>query len=173
VYEVEKILKEDLATGRFLIRWEGYGADADTWEPEENVAPQLVTAFREKRRLEGSHAGEDFMLDRSKLLWCATCAEHRPSDCFSANQRRMCPAGRSCLNHHYGIGGGSPSHSSHCSKTPLSGRKRALALSEAPSPAGPPLLPHRLLQLTGPSPQSSRYGGLEMRPFRLDSSPSK
>lgn len=173
VYEVEKILKEDRETGRFLIRWEGYGADADTWEPEENVAPQLVNAFRDKRRLEGSHAGEDFMLDRSKLLWCATCAEHRPSDCFSANQRRMPPAGRSCLNHHYGIGGGSQSNTPLGSKTPLSGRKRPLTHSEHPSPAGPPLLPHRLLQLHGPSSQSSRYSGLEVRPFRLDSSPHK
>jgi penicillin amidase len=42
-----EILREE--EGRFLIRWEGYGPEDDTWEPEANVSPALVLAFRQAR----------------------------------------------------------------------------------------------------------------------------
>jgi len=104
VFEVERILKEDEDGKRFLIRWEGYGPDSDTWEPEENVAPALVAAFRAAAMLHASNAGDDFMHGRKRMLWCSKCKEHRSADSFSANQRRASPACRACLNHHYGIG---------------------------------------------------------------------
>lgn len=106
VYEVEAILKEDKDKDgtRFLIRWEGFGPESDTWEPEENVAPALVASFRRALTLRAANIGDDFMHGRKRMLWCGKCEEHRSADCFSANQRRAAPACRACLNHHYRIG---------------------------------------------------------------------
>jgi hypothetical protein len=100
VFEVSAILREE--EGRFLIRWEGYGPEDDTWEPEANVSPALVLAFRQARARMAAHAGDDFMQGRTRMLWCHTCGEHRPADSFSQQQRRAAPSCRSCLRHHYG-----------------------------------------------------------------------
>lgn len=48
VYEVEAILNhKDTKNGRsYLIRWEGYGSDDDTWEKAENLkCPTLLTNY--------------------------------------------------------------------------------------------------------------------------------
>ena len=100
VFEVSAILREE--EGRFLIRWEGYGPEDDTWEPEVNVSPALVHAFRQARGRMAAHTGDDFMQGRTRMLWCHTCDEHRPADSFSQQQRRAAPGCRSCLRHHYG-----------------------------------------------------------------------
>ena len=102
VYEVEAVLEEDEYGGKgFLIRWAGFGSEHDSWEPEWNVAPHLVAEFRKERGLARRHTGDDYMLGRTKMLWCATCATHLASDGFSAQQRRNDPPKRSCLVHHY------------------------------------------------------------------------
>jgi len=102
VYEVEEIKEEDSVGGRgFLIRWLGWGPAHDSWEPEEHLAPELVASFREERAHKASHVGSDYLAGRKRMLWCASCAVHMPSDSFSANMRRADPATRSCLNHHY------------------------------------------------------------------------
>jgi len=103
VYEVGAILQE--REGRFLIRWEGFAPEDDSWEPEENVAHDLVKAYREKQRRMTRHVGDDYVEGRTRMLWCHTCAEHRPADCYSAAQRRSVPSSRCCLNHHYRIEG--------------------------------------------------------------------
>lgn len=100
---MERILKES-SDGRFLIRWKDFGPESDTWEPEENVAPAEVAEFRQRSSLLRSNAGDDFHLGRTKMLWCCSCGEHKPADCFSSNQRRGSPHARTCLNHHYRIG---------------------------------------------------------------------
>ena len=45
----ERILDVSGATGspqrRFKIRWEGYGADDDTWEPYSHLPPQMIKEF--------------------------------------------------------------------------------------------------------------------------------
>lgn len=50
---VDKILDEREARGRstFLVRWEGFSADHDTWEPEENLvnAQGKIQDYRERR----------------------------------------------------------------------------------------------------------------------------
>ena len=51
-------------------------------------APHLVAEFRKERGLARRHTGDDYMLGRTKMLWCATCATHLASDGFSAQQRR-------------------------------------------------------------------------------------
>lgn len=102
IYEVEAILEEDEAGGKgFLIRWAGYGEEADTWEPEWNVAPHLVAEFRKARGINRRHVGDDYLLGRRRFLWCHQCSSHFPSDSFSAQQRRRVPTERVCLVHHY------------------------------------------------------------------------
>ena len=48
-YIVDRILKVTGTTGsparRFLIRWQGYGSEHDTWEPRRNLHPDLVNEF--------------------------------------------------------------------------------------------------------------------------------
>jgi len=49
VYEVEEILDyvSDPRTGAlsFLIKWQGYPDEQNTWEPEEHLSPELVQEF--------------------------------------------------------------------------------------------------------------------------------
>jgi len=150
IFEVLAILKES-EDGKFLIRWEGYGPEEDSWEPEENVAPQLVQSFRQKHARAARHARDDYLDGRTRQLWCSTCEEHRPADCFSALQRKAAPACRSCLNHHYGIGGApatpeaaAGTSTRHASRTAphsmgSAGSKRPRALDASPlSPPPPP-----------------------------------
>jgi len=102
VYEVEAVLDEDELGGKgFLIRWAGYGPEHDSWEPEGHVAPQLVDAFREARRLVRNNQGRDYKANNTRMLWCARCGTHRPADSFSSNMRRAEPAQRTCLTHFY------------------------------------------------------------------------
>ncbi len=39
VYAVEKIIAMKMTKGvnMFLVKWEGYNSDANTWEPKENI----------------------------------------------------------------------------------------------------------------------------------------
>ncbi|KAF7777779.1 hypothetical protein Agabi119p4_3851 [Agaricus bisporus var. burnettii] len=50
-WEVEKILNAKWFRGkkRYLVRWKGYTAEADSWEPEENLvnAKELITEFHQ------------------------------------------------------------------------------------------------------------------------------
>jgi hypothetical protein len=53
-YEVEKVIdKKKMGRGHktyYLIKWKGYSASENSWEPEENVrADELIAEF-EKRR---------------------------------------------------------------------------------------------------------------------------
>jgi len=53
-YEVEKILKKRRIQGkdRFLVRWKGYMAEADTWENRGNLknAGKLIEEFEREYR---------------------------------------------------------------------------------------------------------------------------
>lgn len=47
-YEVQAVMDQKLVKGvkQFLIRWKGYGADSDTWEPESTLScPELIAKF--------------------------------------------------------------------------------------------------------------------------------
>jgi hypothetical protein len=53
-YEVEKVIdKKKMGRGRktyYLIKWKGYSASENSWEPEENVRADKLIAEFEKRR---------------------------------------------------------------------------------------------------------------------------
>lgn len=101
VYEVERILGEGPKGLR--IRWSGFDASHDTWEPEANVSRSLVRAWREAQEERTSNAGRDFGAAAGgrlpTQLWCARCHAHTHKDNFSAAQRRVDASRRSCLKH--------------------------------------------------------------------------
>lgn len=101
VYEVERILSEGPKGLR--IRWSGFDASHDSWEPEANVSRKLVRAWREAQQERTSNAGRDFGSAAGgrlpSQLWCARCHVHTHKDNFSAAQRRVDASRRSCLKH--------------------------------------------------------------------------
>ncbi|XP_041986760.1 chromobox protein homolog 1-like [Aricia agestis] len=51
-YEVEKIIDSKRIKGKiyYLIRWKGYSADSDTWEPQHTVScPDLISKYNEEK----------------------------------------------------------------------------------------------------------------------------
>ena len=53
VFAAEKILKKRLKKGKgieYLVKWQGFGAKHNTWEPEENILdPLLIEEFNDKK----------------------------------------------------------------------------------------------------------------------------
>ena len=54
-YQVDRIIKaRGRATAReYLVRWEGYGEDDDTWEPAEYLHPELIADFEREAAARG------------------------------------------------------------------------------------------------------------------------
>ena len=49
-YGVERLLNHRLKKGcknklEFLVRWEGYGPESDTWEPRVNIEGSLIQEY--------------------------------------------------------------------------------------------------------------------------------
>ena len=42
LYDVERILKYELKTKKYLIKWLGYREEDNTWELRTNINPKLV-----------------------------------------------------------------------------------------------------------------------------------
>jgi chromobox protein 5 len=65
-WNVERILDENRKRGKskFLVRWEGWTPEHDSWEPEENLdgCRELIEEYRAERRV----AGEAHMQRRSQ-----------------------------------------------------------------------------------------------------------
>lgn len=47
IFNVEKILRKRIRGRRveYLLKWEGYGNEHNTWEPEKNISPVLIFEF--------------------------------------------------------------------------------------------------------------------------------
>ena len=59
VFEVDSVLSERLTRGgrvEFLLRWQGYGPEHDSWVPKADISPDLVAQFRRLRRQAKSQA---------------------------------------------------------------------------------------------------------------------
>lgn len=53
IFQVEKIVDSKRIKGKlhYLIRWKGYSADNDTWEPENTLScPELINKYNDEVR---------------------------------------------------------------------------------------------------------------------------
>eukprot|EP00794_Sanderia_malayensis_P000587 gene586-1247_t len=73
IYVVEKILDTKFVDDKFRVykvRWEGYGSEDDTWEPDENLITcnNLLKDFWERRKIAARLAKQDRRKKRTKQL---------------------------------------------------------------------------------------------------------
>jgi len=71
---VEKIINKRIVQGKekFLVRWKGYTAEADTWESKENLenARELVEEFERKYGEEAEELRRQELKEEKKEFSC-------------------------------------------------------------------------------------------------------
>ena len=83
--QVESIQRE--GERGFLIRWAGYSAEHDSWEPEANINAKLVADFRLQQEEAERYRGTDYLRGTERRLWCRACKQHAHPDNFSQQAR--------------------------------------------------------------------------------------
>ena len=93
---VEQLLAErQTPTGRdFLVRWQDYGADADSWEPEANIVDE-----RQIRRFDAPRRRAPVRSRPSKPPQSSTCSKQRPMGAWQARAHDTVHAQRIGPNH--------------------------------------------------------------------------
>jgi len=69
-YSVEKVVDKRVGLKgkvEYLIKWEGYGDEDNTWEPKENLdCKDLIEIFEKKKRKSGTGAGGETASKKKK-----------------------------------------------------------------------------------------------------------
>ena len=58
-WDVDFIVEGPNSKGEFLIRWEDYESDADTWEPPDHLCPVLVQQFVDGSESDSDSTGDE------------------------------------------------------------------------------------------------------------------
>jgi len=69
-YSVEKVVDKRVGLKgkvEYLIKWEGYGDEDNTWEPKENLdCKELIEIYEKKKRKSGAGAGGETASKKKK-----------------------------------------------------------------------------------------------------------
>ena len=84
LYNVQDIIAERQEKGvpKYLVRWEGFGPEDDTWEPIEHLAgaEDYIARFVEERNAAAKRSEEEHAAKRAKRCECAEQQSSQPAD---------------------------------------------------------------------------------------------
>jgi hypothetical protein len=84
LYNVQDIIAERQEKGvpKYLVRWEGFGPEDDTWEPIEHLAgaEEYIARFVEERNAAAKRSEEEHAAKRAKRRECAEQQSSQPAD---------------------------------------------------------------------------------------------
>jgi len=91
-FEVEKILNKRVVRGKkkFLVRWKGYMAEADTWESRKNLenVKELVEEFEREYREEAEELRRQELEEEEKKFSCELPREFTAKLLYRWGRRR-------------------------------------------------------------------------------------
>lgn len=70
IYTVEKIVGKQTQKGKtkYLVKWDGYSNEENTWEPEENIlCPVLILEYEKSRKSKPTKADDRPKAIRKKI----------------------------------------------------------------------------------------------------------
>jgi len=101
-YIVEKILSRRIAFGKeeYLLKWEGYGPEFNTWEPIENLdCENLIADFKEQEKLTkpGQSTSKEELNAKNANMFKLRCV-HKMSDTDTHSNQRESSSQSSHMN---------------------------------------------------------------------------
>merc|ERR1712113_856863 len=72
LYQIDQIIDKRKINGiwKYLIKWEGYGPESNTWEPRENICKQFLCQFENERKLKQHQQQKQEQSDDSDSDYC-------------------------------------------------------------------------------------------------------